>query len=52
MYGESEERTTKGYFPASAVYSTDLHLLGIVQDGQRKLFETVINIVNPEKNIV
>ena len=53
LYGESEGKDHKGLFPASAVYSTDLHSLGqYVQDGQRKLFETVINIVNPEKNIV
>ncbi len=53
LYGESEGKEHKGLFPASAIYSTDLHSLGqYVQDGQRKLFETVINIVQPEKNTV
>lgn len=53
LYGESEGKDHKGLFPASAIYSTDLHSLGqYVQDGQRNLFETVISIINPEKDIV
>lgn len=53
LYGESEGKEHKGLFPASVIYSTDLHSLGqYVQDGQRKLFETVINIVKPEKNLL
>ena len=43
LYGESEGKDHKGIFPASAVYSTDLHSLGqYVQDGERLLFETVL----------
>ena len=48
LYGESEGKDNKGIFPASVVFSTDLHSLGqYVQDGQRNLFETVINIKDP-----
>ncbi|MDR1892039.1 MAG: glucose-6-phosphate isomerase [Oscillospiraceae bacterium] len=45
LYGESEGKDNKGLFPASVVFSTDLHSLGqYVQQGQRILFETVVNI--------
>ncbi len=45
LYGESEGKDKKGIFPASVIFSTDLHSLGqYVQDGQRNLFETVINV--------
>jgi len=48
LYGESEGKDQKGIFPASVIFSTDLHSLGqYIQDGQRNLFETVINIKNP-----
>ena len=48
LYGESEGKDNKGIFPASVVFSTDLHSLGqYVQDGQRNLFETVINVKDP-----
>ena len=44
LYGESEGKDGKGIFPASVIFSTDLHSLGqIIQDGQRNLFETVKN---------
>jgi len=43
LYGESEGKDGKGIFPASVVFSTDLHSLGqYVQDGERTMFETVI----------
>lgn len=45
LYGESEGKDGKGLFPASVDFSTDLHSMGqYIQDGQRILFETVINI--------
>ena len=48
LYGESEGKDQKGIFPASVVFSTDLHSMGqYIQDGQRNLFETVINIEYP-----
>ena len=41
LYGESEGKDKKGIFPASVVFSTDLHSMGqYIQDGQRNLFET------------
>ncbi|MBR2151815.1 MAG: glucose-6-phosphate isomerase [Clostridia bacterium] len=53
LYGESEGKDKKGIFPASAIFSTDLHSLGqYVQDGERSLFETVVLIENNEKDIV
>ncbi|MCR5458150.1 MAG: glucose-6-phosphate isomerase [Clostridiales bacterium] len=52
LYGESEGKDGKGLYPASVIYSTDLHSLGqYIQEGQRTLFETVIN-VNIEDNFV
>ena len=53
LYGESEGKCGKGIFPASVVFSTDLHSLGqYVQDGQRNLFETVINVKDPGAKFV
>ena len=53
LYGESEGKDNKGLFPASLTYSTDLHSMGqFVQDGTRIMFETVLNIQNPEQNII
>ena len=48
LYGESEGKDGKGIFPASVIFSTDLHSLGqYVQEGKRNLFETVLNVKNP-----
>ena len=45
LYGESEGKDGKGLFPASVIFSTDLHSLGqYVQDGVRNLFETVVTV--------
>ena len=53
LFGESEGKNHKGIFPSSVVYTTDLHSLGqYVQEGRRNLFETVINIENPNSDIV
>ena len=47
-----EGKDGKGLYPASAVYSTDLHSIGqFIQEGTRVMFETVIN-VNAEDNFV
>ena len=47
LYGESEGKDHKGIFPASVIFSTDLHSLGqFIQDGNRILFETVLAIQN------
>ncbi len=53
LYGESEGKDNKGIFPASAVFSTDLHSLGqFVQDGSRIMFETVVNIGDCGSDII
>lgn len=45
LYGESEGKQRKGIFPANVDFTTDLHSIGqFIQDGNRILFETVIDI--------
>ena len=45
LYGESEGKDQKGIFPAAVDLSTDLHSMGqMIQDGQRNMFETVLNV--------
>jgi len=44
LFGESEGKETKGLFPASAIFTTDLHSFGqYLQEGPRNFFETVLN---------
>lgn len=51
LFGESEGKDQKGLFPASVIYSTDLHSMGqFVQDGSRTMFETVIDIKAPKQD--
>ncbi len=53
LFGESEGKDGKGLFPAGVDYTTDLHSMGqYIQSGERHLFETVINIKNPYRDIV
>ncbi len=52
LYGESEGKDGKGLFPASVVFSTDLHSLGqFVQDGSNILMETVVLIDKAQKEL-
>lgn len=52
LYAESEGKDQKGIFPSSLNFSTDLHSLGqYVQDGQRFLFETVLNVESPRLDV-
>jgi len=52
LFGESEGKDNLGIFPASASFSTDLHSLGqYIQDGERHLFETVINVEKPRREM-
>jgi len=45
LFGESEGKDHSGLFPASAIYSRDLHSLGQwVQDGPRIIFETFLAV--------
>ena len=53
LYGESEGKDGKGLFPASVVFSTDLHSMGqYIQDGRRSLFETVMLFEKPKREVV
>ena len=53
LFGESEGKDGKGIFPASVIYSTDLHSLGqIVQEGKRNIFETVIDIEKQNASVI
>ena len=53
LYGESEGKDGKGLFPSSVDLSTDLHSMGqYIQDGQRILFETLIDIDEKETDVV
>lgn len=52
LFGESEGKDGKGLFPASAVFSTDLHSMGqYIQDGERLLFETAVVFDKPKHAI-
>ena len=53
LAGESEGKDQKGIYPTSANFSTDLHSLGqFIQEGYRNIFETVIRVDKPRKNIL
>ena len=52
LYGESEGKDQKGLMPTSVVFSTDLHSMGqFVQDGARIMFETVVDIKKPTRDL-
>ena len=51
LFGESEGKKQQGVWPASVIYSTDLHSLGqFMQDGRRNLWETIIDFPTDEMN--
>lgn len=53
LFGESEGKDNKGLFPASVIFSRDLHSFGqYLQDGKKQVFETCFFIKNvrPAKN--
>ena len=51
LYGESQGKDHKGLFPASVIFSTDLHSMGqYIQDGRRIVFETVVDFKKPKKD--
>ena len=52
LYGESEGKDGLGIYPASVDLTTDLHSMGQwIQDGERSIFETVISIAEPEREV-
>ena len=53
LYGESEGKEGKGIYPASVICTTDLHSMGqFIQEGDRVMFETVVNIENSRRCVV
>ena len=53
LYGESEGKDGKGIFPASCDFTTDLHSMGQwIQEGERTIYETVISIEKPNKELL
>ncbi len=52
LYGESEGKEGKGIFPASVDFTSDLHSMGqYIQEGERTLFETVISVASPDREV-
>ena len=52
LYGESEGKDGKGIFPASCDFTTDLHSMGQwIQDGERSIYETVISVETPSREL-
>ncbi len=53
LYGESEGKGGKGIFPASVTLTADLHSMGqYIQEGERMLFETVVSVGQPGREVV
>jgi glucose-6-phosphate isomerase len=52
LYGESEGKENKGIFPAAVDFSSDLHSMGqYIQEGERTLFETVLSVASPDREV-
>lgn len=52
LFGESEGKENKGIFPAGVDFTTDLHSMGqYIQEGERKLFETVVTVNESQTDI-
>ncbi|WP_408633842.1 glucose-6-phosphate isomerase [Parasporobacterium paucivorans] len=53
LFGESEGKDGKGIFPAAVDLTSDLHSMGqYIQDGQRCIFETVLDLSNTGEEIL
>ena len=52
LFGESEGKDNKGLFPASCIFSTDLHSMGqFIQEGARIMFETIVDVKKPASDL-
>ena len=52
LFAESEGKENKGIFPISTNFTTDLHSVGqMIQEGERNLFETVLEVETPRKDL-
>lgn len=53
LFAESEGKDNKGIYPVAVNYSEDLHSVGqYVQDGQKILFETFIDIAEQNGSVI
>lgn len=53
LFGETEGKQGKGLFPASVIYTTDLHSMGqYIQQGPRHLFETVVTVEKSRRELL
>ncbi len=53
LFGESEGKEGRGIFPASVNFTSDLHSMGqYIQEGERTIFETVISVNKPKRDII
>lgn len=53
LFAESEGKQEKGIFPVAVNYSEDLHSVGqYVQEGQRKLFETFLEVQEQNSSLI
>lgn len=53
LFGESEGKEGKGLFPATMIFSRDLHAMGqFLQEGRQNFFETVVNVQNWDNDVI
>ena len=53
LYGESEGKEGRGIYPASVVFTTDLHSMGqFIQEGDRVMFETTVTVEKAKRSVV
>lgn len=53
LFSESEGKDAKGLYTLSAIFTRDLHSFGqMIQDGNKILFETIIEIENFKNDII
>jgi glucose-6-phosphate isomerase len=52
LFGESEGKDGKGIFPASVLFTSDLHSMGQwIQEGRRTVFETVLHMAREASSL-
>ena len=52
LYGESEGKEGRGIYPASVIFTTDLHSMGqFIQEGDRVMFETTVKVENAKRSV-
>ncbi len=53
LFAESEGKNEKGLFPVCLDFTTDLHSMGqFIQDGPKNMFETIIRVESPYRDIL